>query len=189
MKRLYGKNVLFKFYGDDFEEILPSEFENLEKGMDVVNKEEGCKAAHYGNPSEFLVQIKNYFADHTVPTREYDLMPNYDEGSYWAGYYTTYPELKKLCKDSSRLLNFYKKALLHEISTSNKDVEIKDLKGLAEPAERLVALMQHHDGITATSKHHVMLDMIGKLKRSNEKIRLSLGGLHHKELEYSCNLL
>lgn len=103
-----------------------------------------------------------------MPTRYYDLMPNYDMGSYWAGYYTTYPELKKLCKDSSRLLNFYKKALLSALSKDK--VVLSELHKQLEPMENLVALMQHHDGITATSKHHVMLDMINKLKKSNDNL-------------------
>lgn len=43
-------------------------------------------------------------------------MPNYDTGHYWTGYYTTDPLLKKICKDYSRLLNFYKKAVVTQYS-------------------------------------------------------------------------
>ena len=39
-------------------------------------------------------------------------MPNYDQDHYWSGYYTTDPELKKICKDFSRLVNLYRKILL-----------------------------------------------------------------------------
>jgi len=36
-------------------------------------------------------------------------MPNYDQDHYWSGYYTTDPELKKICKDYSRLINYCRK--------------------------------------------------------------------------------
>jgi hypothetical protein len=39
-------------------------------------------------------------------------MPNWDQDRYWTGYYTTDPHLKKVCKDFSRLVNFYRKSLL-----------------------------------------------------------------------------
>lgn len=39
-------------------------------------------------------------------------MPNWDQDRYWTGYYTTDPALKKICKDFSRIVNFYRKSLL-----------------------------------------------------------------------------
>jgi hypothetical protein len=94
--------------------------------MSVLNKDHNCSAIHYGNPSEYLEKLKKYYGTKDLPTRYFDLMPNYDMGSYWTGYYTTYPELKKLCKDSSRLLNLYKKALLHAVST-RKNIVVESL--------------------------------------------------------------
>ena len=40
-------------------------------------------------------------------------MPNWDQDHYWNGYYTTDPDLKKKCKDFSRLLNFGRKHFIH----------------------------------------------------------------------------
>ena len=39
-------------------------------------------------------------------------MPNWDQDRYWTGYYTTDPNLKKYCKDLSRLVNLYRKILM-----------------------------------------------------------------------------
>ena len=33
MKKLYGKNLLYKFFGNDFEEFIAKEFEVLEDGL------------------------------------------------------------------------------------------------------------------------------------------------------------
>lgn len=43
------------------------------------------------------------------------MMPNYDYGNYWTGYYTTDPALKKICKDYSRLVNVYKKIIVKKL--------------------------------------------------------------------------
>lgn len=186
MSRLYDRGLLFKFYGDDFEEITTVDFENLKKGMDVLNKEYGCEAVHYANPSEYLDALKKYYQDKEVPVRYNDLMPNYERGGYWTGYYTTYPELKKLCRDSSRLLNFFKKALLHAIVA--KKLNGAEALELVDPAERLLALMQHHDGITGTSKHHVTLNMMAKLNKSNDNLRKEVQRLYRTEGATECRL-
>lgn len=79
-------------------------------------------------------------------------MPNYDQDHYWSGYYTTDPDLKKICKDFSRLVNLYRKILLkYAQSSSSLDTYRKTLV----TADELLSIMQHHDGITATSKFHI----------------------------------
>jgi len=155
--------------------------------MSVLNKDHNCSAIHYGNPSEYLEKLKKYYGTKDLPTRYFDLMPNYDMGSYWTGYYTTYPELKKLCKDSSRLLNLYKKALLHAVST-RKNIVVESLVKKTDAGERLLAIMQHHDGITATSKHHVTVDMMKKMKKENDNILGEFSKLYEVDKMVECRL-
>lgn len=112
MKKLYGKNLLFKFYGNDFEEFITKEFENVEEGLKVANSKDKCNNYHYGNPSEYMELLQKHFKQNKLQSRYFDLMPDYDAGRYWSGYFTTDPLLKKVCKDYSRLLNFYKKSLI-----------------------------------------------------------------------------
>lgn len=45
-------------------------------------------------------------------------MPDWDQDRYWAGYFTTDPVIKKKCRDTSRIMHFYKRAIVH--SYSNK---------------------------------------------------------------------
>jgi hypothetical protein len=114
-------------------------------------------------------RLKGYYQENNLPIRYYDLMPDWDAGRYWSGYYTTDPVLKKVCKDSSRLLNFYKKAILHSYSTG-KITNLTDAYKKLLPMEELLAIMQHHDGITATSKHYIEVDMMKKMNKTNQDI-------------------
>jgi hypothetical protein len=116
MEKLYKKNKLFRFLGNDFEEFITEEFTNLESGMNQLNeKSKDCPIYKYGNPTDYLDIIKDFYKDST-PVREFDFMPNYDQDHYWSGYYTTNPELKKVCKDFSRLLNLFRKVYIRYLN-------------------------------------------------------------------------
>ena len=39
-------------------------------------------------------------------------MPNWDQGYYWSGYFTTGPSLKKIVRDGGRLLNSFRKLIV-----------------------------------------------------------------------------
>jgi len=109
MKKLYRKNKLFRFVGNDFEEFIEDEFGNLEKALNKMNQGGKSSCAHYkwGNPSDYFKWTNNSKAE--VPVRASDFMPNYDQDHYWSGYYTSNPELKIICKDFSRILNLFRK--------------------------------------------------------------------------------
>jgi hypothetical protein len=92
-------------------------------------------------------------SDSNVAIRENDFLPNFDQDHYWSGYYTTNPELKIVCKDFSRLLNLFRKLYVKYLV--NGGAEDAMYRGLLQKADELVAVMQHHDGITATSKYHI----------------------------------
>lgn len=101
-----------------------------------------------------------------MKSREFDFMPDWDQDRYWAGYYTTDPLSKKACRDSSRTLHFYKKALVNLYANKNIS-EFGSKIPIVETAENVVAMMQHHDGITATSKSWIMKEMRGQLADAN----------------------
>lgn len=66
-----------------------------------------------------MAKIKDYWSQHPVKSREHDFMPDWDQDRYWVGYYTTDPLTKKVCRDSSRTLHFYKKALVNKYANKN----------------------------------------------------------------------
>ena len=104
----------------------------------------------YGNPEDYLLSIEKYYDNNRLPTRKYDFMPNWDQDRFWTGYYTTDPALKKACKDFSRLINLYRKALV-----TSRDKLPDKFDAPLKNAEELLAVVQHHDGITATSKTYI----------------------------------
>lgn len=77
-----------------------------------------CKKAKYGNPSDYFKYIKK---EEEIPVRESDFLPNFDQDHYWAGYYTTNPELKIICKDFSRLVNLYRKIYIKYLAKGGAD--------------------------------------------------------------------
>jgi hypothetical protein len=103
----------------------------------------------YGNPTDYFRKISKYYEKSGLDIRKYDFIPNWDQERYWSGYYTSNPLIKKICKDLSRLINFYKKSLFSTNTYANYTKTIN-------AAEEMLALMQHHDGITATSKNYVI---------------------------------
>lgn len=62
MKKLYKKNKLFRFLGNDFEEFVDEEFSNLESAFAKLNKGNNqCPTYKYGNPIDYLEIIKNFY--------------------------------------------------------------------------------------------------------------------------------
>lgn len=95
-------------------------------------------------------------------------MPNFDQDHYWSGYYTTNPMLKVVCKDFSRLTNLFRKIYLkHSI---HKKLDDEGLRKLLTEADELLAVMQHHDGITATSKYHIEELFIKRMTNVSDKM-------------------
>lgn len=88
-----------------------------------------------------------------MPVRESDFMPNFDQDHYWSGYYTTNPDLKIICKDFSRLVNLFRKLYTKYLVGGGSEDSV--YRTSLVRADELLAVMQHHDGITATSKYHI----------------------------------
>lgn len=94
----------------------------------------------------------------TIQYREQDIMPiwDFDSGLYWTGYYTTDPYHKKSYRDFSRFLHAVRKVfLLTYMSDSKSDQNIKSYD-LLQKFSQTVAYLQHHDGISGTSRYRVM---------------------------------
>lgn len=132
MKKLYRKNKMFRFIGNDFEEFVPQEFEVLENAMGNLNSnlKGDCKKAKYGNPADYFKYAKK---ESSVPVRESDFLPNFDQDHYWSGYFTTNPELKIVCKDFSRLVNLYRKIYIKY--QLNGGVQTKEDRKLLQEAD------------------------------------------------------
>ncbi|KAM3727881.1 Alpha-mannosidase [Dirofilaria immitis] len=99
---------------------------------------------------------------------------------YWTGYYTTQPFYKR---QERELHSFIRAADLLSVntfmylSTVNRQITQQQLT----IARRNLALFQHHDAITGTSKNHVMKDysqrMFDSMKIAENVLRISLNSL------------
>lgn len=117
---------------------------------------------------------------------------DYDSGLYWTGYYTTDPYHKKQYRDVGRYLYALRKICLPwYLKTGSKAGDAK----LEELAEQ-VAYLQHHDGISGTSKYSVMDSLeftnIRLLKAAHEEILLPVFNselpIIDNQILFECNL-
>ncbi len=96
---------------------------------------------------------------------------DYDSGLYWTGYYTTDPYHKKNYRDLGRFLYLTRKAYLpYMISKGNEEKVIENAQLLKNTAKQ-VAYLQHHDGISGTSKYSVMDELETENQQFVNKIK------------------
>jgi hypothetical protein len=93
-----------------------------------------------------------------IAVREEDVFPiwDYDSGLYWSGYYTTDPYHKKDYRDAGRFLYGVRKFLVPSYVKEESVEGLKDEYEILEQLAEQVAYLQHHDGVTGTSKYSVM---------------------------------
>ncbi len=108
-----------------------------------------------------------------IATREEDIMPiwDYDSGLYWTGYYTTDPYHKKNYRDAGRFLYGVRKFLVPSYSRENAVENLKEEYETLEKLAEQVAYLQHHDGISGTSKYTIMDELEMQNEQFIEKIK------------------
>jgi hypothetical protein len=95
------------------------------------------------------------------PAYSGDFFPYADnDDSYWTGYYTTRPALKRRIRETGAMLRSAE--ILYSLSADTNNFEEEEMRKLVE-ARRHLALVQHHDGVTGTSKQYVADDYMSKL--------------------------
>lgn len=143
-----GNNIMFEM-GSDFNYENANEwFKNLDKLIAYTNQyANGSINVQYSTPSLY-VQAKH--AENIVwPDKQDDFFPYADgDHSYWTGYFTSRPALKRYVRQSSAQLN----AIRQLNAFSNDDGSV--VQDLAEAQ----GVAQHHDAVSGTSKQHVAFD-------------------------------
>lgn len=172
--QLYGDknshNVLLVVLGDDFRyqsmEEAKLQFENYEKLMDYMNsKPEMNVNIKFGTLKEYfeLVLQNDKNSNIDIPSFSGDFFTYADrQDHYWSGYFTSRAFYKRL----DRLVEGYLRSA--EISFSlnnlfgNKNENLNEFYKQLLIARRNLAIFQHHDGITGTSKTYVVNDYANK---------------------------
>ena len=164
---LFKHNTLLVPIGDDFrfdrELEWEQQYHNYTKLFNYINsKPELGVRVHFGTLGEYFRAVKN---DSVVPKPKFssfvgDFFPYSDRGEdYWTGFFSTRAYDKSYGRQleqylrAADMLNLFAKWQTGQFGAFDANVE------LLQSARRTLALFQHHDAITGTSRRHVVIDM------------------------------
>ncbi|XP_056018882.1 lysosomal alpha-mannosidase-like isoform X2 [Ostrea edulis] len=137
-------------------------FKNMDKLINLVNAQQknGSKVnLLYSTPSCYLYQVN--LANKTWPTKKDDFFPYaHLPHSYWTGFYTSRPNLKRYVRQTNNFLQVCKQldalAMLEDSDNSSLNIQVlKEAMGVA----------QHHDAVSGTEKQAVANDYAKRLAR------------------------
>ncbi|CAN0078829.1 unnamed protein product, partial [Ectocarpus sp. 4 AP-2014] len=196
-----GDDVMLQMGGDFGFENANAWFKNLEILMAAVNKEGRVNVffstpqlyteAKHASGLELSVKKDDFFPYADCPSscwKNLELGANIRQHCYWTGYFTSRPGLKRLERVTSGYLRAARQLLVLAGAAGSgeggDDAPGTDRETLAA-FERAQALLQHHDGVSGTSKQHVADDYAQRLDRSRVQVetlvssalsRLAFGG-------------
>lgn len=182
-----GNHIAFKMGSDFYYQNADKWFSNLDRLIDVINKNDPRFNVFYSSP----VQYTDARAQEALNWTEKidDFFPYADsEHAYWAGYFTSRPTFKYLERISSSFLQTLKQCGVQLWSMKDLSVKPSDwiiqwlsekystLSSLADQSDNggnpvfaltaAVGLVNHHDAITGTSKQHVVYDYVKILDKA-----------------------
>jgi alpha-mannosidase len=141
-----GDDIMFTL-GNDFEYRAANEwFKNLDKLIRLVNAD-GRVKMFYSTPTQYL-QAK-LRSNVSWPLKTDDLFPYADGAhSYWTGFYTSRPALKRYIRLNSAFLQAARQIEVWAGGNGNGTSLLWDALGIA----------QHHDAVTGTELQPVAFD-------------------------------
>lgn len=170
-----GEHLLWNLGFDFNHENSHEWYKQLDKVIEAIRKN-GTIDVQYSTPSIYI-KAKN---DESInrgtewPVKTDDGFPYAnDEHSYWTGYFTSRPALKRYVRHASAHLQMFRhlemwtnggaSTLINESTNKKQSINADQL-----PSELLwenVAVAQHHDGVSGTSKQHVAYDYAQRIAK------------------------
>lgn len=175
---LFPHNVVLMPVGDDFRydhdvEWL-QQYTNYKRLFDYINERKHIYNAEivFGTPKDYFWEIGNRMRDFKKLRGDFFVYSDiFSEGrpAYWSGYFTTRPYWKILDRELEAELRSAEILYTLSLNKIRKMGSNGTLKILERDFEKLqvarqnLALFQHHDAITGTSKAFVMHDYALKM--------------------------
>nr|XP_051693807.1 lysosomal alpha-mannosidase isoform X3 [Oryctolagus cuniculus] len=162
-RQSYRTNHTVMTMGDDFHyENANMWFSNLDKLIRLVNAEQAngsCVHVLYSTPACYLWELNK--ANLSWSLKEDDFFP-YADGphQFWTGYFSSRPALKRYERVSYNFLQVCKQ--LEALAGPAANVGPYG-SGDSAPLEEAMAVLQHHDAITGTSRQLVADDFARRL--------------------------
>ncbi|XP_075222185.1 lysosomal alpha-mannosidase-like [Lycorma delicatula] len=163
--KLYNTNNVYITWGDDFTfQNAHVWFKNIDKIIKNINEKKVRNTddfhIFYSTPSCFIKSV-NSDKNLTLTNKNDDFFPYVMSGySYWTGYYTSRPTLKYFLRQATNFLQICKQlTVISNTKESFNNYAMDELRST-------IALMQHHDAITGTSKSHVVEDYKLRMSKS-----------------------
>eukprot|EP01116_Phalansterium_solitarium_P016044 TRINITY_DN3630_c0_g2_i1.p1 TRINITY_DN3630_c0_g2~~TRINITY_DN3630_c0_g2_i1.p1 ORF type:complete len:1254 (-),score=450.47 TRINITY_DN3630_c0_g2_i1:473-4234(-) len=173
----YQTNQLLVPWGDDFKfQQAELQFSNMGDLIDYVNSNPQFGVdIQFSTLSRYFDAVKEYLATSEAaslkfPVYKNDFFPYADnEDSYWTGYYASRPVLKSVARETESVLRAAE--ISHALARSEpiesgKGVEWDRTAEHLRNARWVSALVQHHDGVTGTSRQYVVQDYIQLLEEA-----------------------
>ncbi|XP_064486646.1 lysosomal alpha-mannosidase-like isoform X2 [Ornithodoros turicata] len=179
LSNVYSTNNIMVTIGDDMSfQRAHKWFEQVDYTVNAINtaaKQWNYKArAYYSTPACYMAAL--YQANMSWPVRRGDLFPFGDhEHRYWTGFYTSRPNLKFYARYANGFLQACKQL---SVLRGKYDSRVDKLK-------EAVAILQHHDAITGTSKRSVAEDyrrmLWGGIQACEEVMREAMASLMYQD--------
>ncbi|PSN50451.1 Lysosomal alpha-mannosidase [Blattella germanica] len=160
-------NIILTMGGDFTYQDAHMYYKNLDLLIRYVNEEQKNKSrvnVFYSTPSCYLKAVHD--AGNSYTTKKDDFFPYAsDEHSYWTGYFTSRPTLKRFERLGNNFLQVCKQ--LYSLTDLGPEDWV-DLNMMREA----MGVMQHHDAVTGTEKQHVAFDYARILYKGFEECRI-----------------
>ncbi len=176
-ERTRGNNIMLTFGSDFHYENAPSNFFMIDKLIRYVNEYDAKGLLNstilgrfrsvnvlYSTPEMYT--MAKYSEKKRWDVKFDDFLPySHKNQSFWSGYYTSRPALKRLERVGSSFLQFARQiqAMDNDSQITRSDSTTASNTWSMEKSnlfnlDSSVSILQHHDGITGTSKQHVAYD-------------------------------
>jgi len=192
-----GNNIMLTM-GSDFQ--YENAFENFKRIDDLIHfvnlyQERGMlgKLGKYSGLRVFYSTPEIYteakYSEGIVwNVKEDDFFPYSDcNDCFWTGYFTSRPNLKRLERVASSFLH----AARQVDATGSMMLSGNFNYGNESPLDRLdeaISILQHHDGVSGTSKQHVAYDYALRVDRGMKAASQHLGSILNQLLQNTSSL-